>query len=82
MKTLLNHLYKMAAAENVVRSNIAQYITLPTLDETVGSPFSAEDQKKLWLLYEAGDAFCTVHPTDDLYWYDARGAAGRPEGYD
>lgn len=57
MKVLLSHLYKMAAAEEEVKTNLAEFIKLPDLDEKESKPFSTEDQKRLWKLYENGDNF-------------------------
>lgn len=57
IKVLLSHLYKMAAAEEEVKTNLAEFIKLPDLNEKESKPFTVEDQKKLWGLYEQGDEF-------------------------
>lgn len=55
MKTLLSHLYKMAAAQETVKTNLAAYIELPPLDEEEQTPFSQEEQNALWADYAAGN---------------------------
>lgn len=57
MKTLLSHLYKRACADQFVPVNLAQYITLPELDEKEAVPFSAEEVKTMWTSYANGDLF-------------------------
>lgn len=55
MKVVLSHLYKMAAAQETVRTNLAQYITLPTLEEAEQTPFSDAEQEALWADYAKGN---------------------------
>jgi len=57
IKTLLSHLYKIACAQQYVSSNLAQYITLPALEETEPMPFNDDELKKLWSAYSAGDVW-------------------------
>ena len=57
MKTLLSHLYKRAVAEGHARTNLADFIRLPSLDEKEMQPFAETELKKLWDAYGAGDHF-------------------------
>ena len=57
MKTLLSHLYKRAAADRFVPSNLSQFITLPALEEKEQQPFTAEEVAAMWKAYTAGDLF-------------------------
>ena len=57
MKTLLSHLYKRAAADQFVPSNLTQYLTLPKLNESEAEPFTAEEVNTMWNAYTAGDIF-------------------------
>ncbi len=54
VKVVLSHLYKMAAAQETVKTNLAQYITLPTLEESEQIPFSEGEQSALWADYANG----------------------------
>lgn len=47
IKTLLSHLYTRAAAQDDVRSNLAEYIVLPDLEEGEQNPFNANELKKI-----------------------------------
>lgn len=53
----MSHLYKIAVTEEEVKTTLADFIKLPDLNEKESNPFSAEDQKKLWALYEKYDNF-------------------------
>lgn len=57
MKTLLSHLYKRAVAEGNARTNLAEFIRLPPLEEKEMQPFAEVELKKLWDAYGAGDEF-------------------------
>lgn len=57
MKTLLSHLYKRAVAEGNARTNLAEFIRLPALEEKEMQPFSEIELKKIWDVYGAGDLF-------------------------
>lgn len=57
MKTLLSHLFKRAVAEGHARTNLADFIRLPSLDEKEMQPFAETELKKLWDAYGAGDHF-------------------------
>ena len=55
MKTLLSHLYKRAVAEGSARTNLADFIRLPPLEEKEMQPFTEIELHKLWIAYGAGD---------------------------
>lgn len=55
MKTLLSHLYKRAVAEGTARTNLAEFIRLPPLEEKELQPFTEIELHKLWTAYGAGD---------------------------
>lgn len=57
MKVLLSHLYKRAAADQFVNSNLAQYIVLPALEEKEATAFTQEEVNKMWTAYADGDTF-------------------------
>jgi len=57
MKNVLSHLYKRAVAEQIVQTNLAEYIKLPKLNETEQTPFSEIEIKKLWDGYRDGISF-------------------------
>ena len=58
-KTVLSQLYKKALASNngLVVKNLAEYVTLPALEETEAKPFTDEELKTFWDLYDKGDYF-------------------------
>lgn len=58
-KTVMKALYGKALAANngLVTKNIADFIVLPELEETEGVPFTAEEVKAFWNLYDRGDYF-------------------------
>lgn len=57
MKTLLSHLFKRAVAEGTARTNLAEFIRLPTLEETEAQPFTEVELHKFWKAYSDGDTF-------------------------
>jgi len=57
IKNLLSHLYKRACAEDVVRTNLAEFIVLPTLEETEASAYTEKEVQKMWVAYKEGDMF-------------------------
>lgn len=57
MKILLSHLYKRAVAEGNARTNLAEFIRLPSLEEKEMRPFTEDELKKLWTAYGNGDKF-------------------------
>lgn len=58
-KTVLSQLYKKALASNngLVTKNLAEYIVLPDLVEAEAVPFTADEVKAFWELYDKGDYF-------------------------
>lgn len=57
VRTVLSHLYDRACAQGDVHTNLAHFIELPELDEVETVPFTADEQKKLWEDYNAGNKF-------------------------
>lgn len=59
IKTVLSQLYKKAMASNtsLVKSNLAEHLVLPKLEEKEAEPFTPEEVKSFWTLYDAGDPF-------------------------
>lgn len=55
MKTVLSHLFKRAVAEGTARTNLAEFIRLPPLEEKEQQPFSEVELRKLWDAYGQGD---------------------------
>ena len=58
IKTLLSHLYDRARAEQIVQTNLSDYITLPDLHEKPTTPFSNEEIVTLWHGWQDGDDVC------------------------
>ena len=58
-KTVLSQLYKKALASNngLVTKNLAEYVTLPQLEETEAKPFTTEELKAFWDLFDKNDYF-------------------------
>lgn len=58
-KTVMKALYNKALASNngLVTKNLADYIVLPALEETEGTPFTKDEVKAFWKLYDKGDYF-------------------------
>lgn len=57
MKTILSHLFKRAVAEGNARTNLAEFIRLPSLDEKELQPFTEVELHRLWKTYGDGDYF-------------------------
>lgn len=57
MRTVLSHLFTRAVAEGNARTNLADFISLPRLEEKELQPFTEEELRKLWEAYGSGDRF-------------------------
>ncbi len=57
MKVLLSHMYKRAVAEGNARTNLAEFIRLPPLEEKELQPFTEKELYMLWEAYGKGDYF-------------------------
>lgn len=55
IKTLLSHLFNLAVAQQYITTNLAEYITLPKLDESEQTPFSESEILKFWSDYTDGN---------------------------
>ena len=54
-RDLLTNIYRVAAADGVADRELPSYIILPQVDESEREPFTQDEQKALWKLYESGD---------------------------
>ena len=57
MRTLLSHLYKRAVAEGNARTNLAEFVRLPPLEEKELQPFTEQELRLLWDAYGRGETF-------------------------
>ena len=55
MKVVLSHLFALAGADGFVNKDLPSYIVLPDLTEKERTPFTEQEQKSLWKVYEKGD---------------------------
>ncbi len=55
-----SHLFDLAGAEGWVNKDLPDYIILPKLEKKEQKPFSTEEQKALWDLYESGDDYAAI----------------------
>lgn len=54
-RDLLANLYNIAAIDGVVDRKVPSFIVLPEHEETEREPFTQDEQRSLWRLYESGD---------------------------
>lgn len=55
MKTVFKHLFYLAGADRYVDKDLPDFIILPELEEKERRPFTEDEQKALWRVYDAGD---------------------------
>lgn len=55
MKTLLSKLLNLAIADQQITVNMAEHITLPTLDESERTPWSDDELRTIWAAYDEED---------------------------
>lgn len=55
MKQVLNHLFKLAGADRWVDKSLPSYIILPPMNEKERLPFTEDEQKAIWKVYEDGN---------------------------
>lgn len=60
MKSLLNHLYKLAAVDGNANPTLPDLIELPKLEEGTREPFTEDEQKQLWAAYERGEQAAAI----------------------
>ena len=60
MRTVMAHLFKLAAADGFASKDIPSLVEIPPLEEKEAVPFTAEEQAKLWKAYEDGVPFATM----------------------
>lgn len=56
-KNLASHLFKMAQAEQLIHVNLAEFISLPVLEEKEAEHFTVDEVEKLWNAYRNGESF-------------------------
>lgn len=54
-KQLLAHLFNLAAADGWCSKDLPSFIDLPAINEKEREPFTDEEQRLLWALYDRGD---------------------------
>lgn len=59
IKTLLSKLFTLAVADQQVTVNMAEYISLPTLNESERTPWSDDELKIIWTAYDRGDVIAS-----------------------
>lgn len=59
-KNLLSNLFKLIGADGFASKDLPSYIVLPKLEEKERQPFSEEEQRALWRLYESGDILAAL----------------------
>lgn len=55
MKSLLSKLLSLAVADGQISVNMAEYITLPALDESERTPWSDDELRTIWTAYDEED---------------------------
>lgn len=55
IRSLLNHLYRLAAADGNANAGLPDLLDLPSLEEETREPFTKEEQALLWQSWEAGN---------------------------
>lgn len=60
MKMVLKHLFKLAGADGWVSKDLPDYIILPDMEEKERQPFTEDEQRALWALYESGDSRAAI----------------------
>jgi len=59
-KSLLSALFRLAAVDGFASKDLPSMIELPSLEETEREPFTPDEQKALWKLYEKGDKTAAI----------------------
>ena len=60
-KNLLSNLFRLAAADRFASRDLPSYIILPDHEEKEQTPFSKDEQRKLWKAYDDGDRRAAAH---------------------
>lgn len=60
VRVLLNHLFRLAAADGNANPSLPSLIEIPKLQETHREAFTDEEQLALWYAYEAGQADAAI----------------------
>lgn len=57
VKTILKAMYKRAMVDSIIQKNIAEFIVLPKMEEHEATPFTTDELKALWDLFDRKDYF-------------------------
>lgn len=60
-RSLLANLYELAAADQFVNKDVPSFLTLPTHEESEPVPFTQDEQKAIWKVYDDGDIRAAAH---------------------
>ena len=60
LKSLLMHLYRLAAVDGNANAQLPTLLDLPSLVEDKAEPFSRDEQAALWRAYEGGDRNASI----------------------
>lgn len=60
MRTVMSHLFKLAAADGFASKDIPSLVEIPPLEEKETQPFTAEEQRLLWQAYEQGVPYVSI----------------------
>lgn len=55
MKAVMKHVFRLAAADRWVNSELPDFIVLPALEEKERITFTKDEQESLWKIYDNGD---------------------------
>lgn len=57
MRTVLSKLYQIAMAQQQVKVNLSQFLTLPELEEHEAEPFAPDEVTRMWTAWREGSIF-------------------------
>lgn len=60
-KSLLTNIFELAAADRFAVRELPSYIILPEHEEREQTPFTREEQQRIWTLYDNGDRRAAAH---------------------
>lgn len=60
MRTVMSHLFKLAAADGFASKDLPSLVEIPSLEEEEAVPFTREEQQMLWNAYESGVPYACI----------------------
>ena len=60
MRTVMSHLFKLAAADGFASKDLPSLVEIPSLEEEEAVPFTREEQQLLWNAYESGVPYACI----------------------